>query len=158
MPVATTVKVAVCPAITDWLAGWVVIDGDTGGVTVPLEVLEPPPQPARFKENSVATIKATSVEAPRTRIAMNIIALCGGRRAVYIPAAGFYGHLATERVQPYKISLVTTGFSSAIFVILAMMSCISLIIRQLLERVATRQLGSPRAYSDSGRDRDRPEF
>ena len=27
MPAATTVNVAVCPAVTVWLAGWVVIEG-----------------------------------------------------------------------------------------------------------------------------------
>jgi hypothetical protein len=29
VPVALTVNVAVCPAVTVWLAGWVVIDGAT---------------------------------------------------------------------------------------------------------------------------------
>jgi len=27
VPVAATEKVAVCPAVTDWLPGWVVIEG-----------------------------------------------------------------------------------------------------------------------------------
>src|SRR6266581_4840190 len=30
IPVATTVNVAVCPAVTVWLAGWVVIEGAAG--------------------------------------------------------------------------------------------------------------------------------
>ena len=30
MPVAATLKEAVWPAVTDWLAGWVVIEGATG--------------------------------------------------------------------------------------------------------------------------------
>ena len=35
MPLATTVNVAVCPAVTVWLTGCVVIVGDTGaGFTV----------------------------------------------------------------------------------------------------------------------------
>ena len=29
MPVATTLNVAVCPTVTVWLAGWVVIEGAT---------------------------------------------------------------------------------------------------------------------------------
>ena len=34
VPLATTVKVAVEPGITVWLAGWVVMEGSTAPVTV----------------------------------------------------------------------------------------------------------------------------
>jgi hypothetical protein len=49
VPVATTVNVAVCPAVTVWFPGWLVIAGATGAgftvsvaealVTVPAELL-----------------------------------------------------------------------------------------------------------------------
>src|SRR6266550_627738 len=43
VPVATTVNVAICPAVTVWLAGCVVIEGATGG---PGFVAETYPHPA----------------------------------------------------------------------------------------------------------------
>ena len=40
MPEAVTEKVAVCPAVTVWLAGWLVIEGATGaGFTVRIAAL-----------------------------------------------------------------------------------------------------------------------
>jgi len=40
VPVAVTLKVVVCPAVTVWLEGWTVIDGATGAaVTVRVTAL-----------------------------------------------------------------------------------------------------------------------
>src|SRR6266700_7205291 len=44
VPVATTVNVAVCPAVTVWLAGCVVIEGATGAPGFVAETY--PPHPA----------------------------------------------------------------------------------------------------------------
>ena len=47
MPVAATVKVAVWPVVTVWLAGWVVIEGATGAAAAGAFALVRPEQPER---------------------------------------------------------------------------------------------------------------
>lgn len=54
---ATTLNVAVCPLVTVWLAGWVVMAGATGGWTTGLEL---EPQAVKRQSASPAAVDAVS--------------------------------------------------------------------------------------------------